>query len=97
MLQLVKTLAHLRRTHPPLRFGDFNLIWQADDAFAFLRRYEGQQVLVIINRGEAIERLVLPVQAAAPAVLWGPVGVTAERRGTVVRGLPAVSGAVIRL
>ncbi len=98
VLELVKTLARLRRAHPALRHGDFYLIWQDDDAFAFLRRYEGQQILVIINRGKALERLVLSVSAAAPRVLWGDVRVAAaDGEKVVIERLQAESGAVVEL
>ena len=97
VLEMVKGLAHLRRIYPALRYGDFYLIWQSDDGFAFLRRFEGQRVLVIINRGQALERLELPVAASAPGVLWGDVHVTARGEKTIVQGLPAENGAVIDL
>jgi glycosidase len=97
VLDLVKELARLRRSCPALRYGDFFLIWQGSDGFAFLRRFEGQRVLVIINRGTALEHLLLPVAASAPEVLWGDVRVAAGGEKTNVRGLRAESGAVIEL
>jgi glycosidase len=97
VLDMVKTLVRLRRSYPALRYGDFYLIWQGEGAFAFLRRYEGQKVLVLVNRGEALERLTLPVAASEPKVLWGDVRVGAKKKKTVVRGLRAESGAVIKL
>ena len=104
VLEWVKTLAHLRRAHPALRHGDFFLVWQGDDAFAFLRRCENQAVLVLINRGPALGRLVLqavppylPHGAAlgSPKVLWGDVRVAADAEAIIVDGLAAASGAII--
>jgi len=97
VLDMVKTLAHLRRSHPPLRHGDFYLAWQGESAFAFLRRHEGQRVLVLVNRGEALKEMVLPLAASAPAVLWGDVLVRVQGKSLVVQGLKAASGAVVEL
>jgi hypothetical protein len=52
-MDLVKTLARLRRAYPALRHGDFNLLWHGGDAFAFLRRFEGQRALEVIS-GKAV-------------------------------------------
>lgn len=97
VLEMVKRLADLRRTYPALRHGDFFLVWQGEEAFAFLRRYEDQRVLVVINRGQAIERLRLPIQSSAPQVLWGKGRVKVKKRGIVISRLAARSGAVIWL
>lgn len=97
VLDLVKTMAAVRRSHPALRYGDFFLVWQGMDAFAFLRAYEGQRVLVVINRGAALERLELPVNADVPAVLWGDVRITRKGEVVVVHRLKAESAAVVAL
>jgi glycosidase len=93
-LEMVRALARLRLTHPALRRGDFYLVWQGEEAFAFLRRLEGQQALVVVNRGPAVERLLLPVKASETRVLWGHGQVTVEREGVVVAGLAGESGLV---
>jgi cyclomaltodextrinase len=97
VLEMVRRLGRLRRDNPALRRGDFNLVWQGEEAFAFLRRHEGQRMLVVINRGGELERLTLAVSEAVPRVLWGDVGVTVEGEGIVVHGLGAGAGAVIEL
>jgi len=97
VLEMAKTLTHLRKTHLALRHGDFFLVWQGEDAFAFLRRYEGQRVLVVVNRGEKIDRLVLPVAATAATMLWGDVRVESREETVLVKGLKSHSGVVIRL
>jgi cyclomaltodextrinase len=97
MLDVVRQLAWLRRDTPALRRGDFYLVWQGEDAFAFLRRHEEQRVLVVINRGGGMERLPLAVGGAAPQVLWGEVRITVEGEGIVLHGLGAGTGTVIGL
>lgn len=97
VLDMVKTLARLRRSHPALRHGDFYLVWQDEQAFAFLRRYEGQRVLVLINRGKALKQLTLPLAPSTPTVLWGDVRVDVKGKSLIVRELKAESGAVIKL
>ncbi len=95
VLEMVQTLAQARRAQPALRYGDFYLIWQSEQAFAFLRRYEGQQVLALINKGEALQGLTLPVAASEPKVLWGDAHVGVEKGELVIQTLQAASGMVI--
>jgi glycosidase len=97
VLEMVKTLAQARRAHPALRHGDFYLVWQSEGAFAFLRRYEGRQVLVLVNKGEALERLALPVAVSEPKVLWGEARVRVKGKSIIVHKLKSESGAVIKL
>jgi glycosidase len=92
--EMVRALARARCTSPALRRGDFYLVWQGQDAFAFLRRFEGRQALVVVNRGPTIESLTLPVTASAAEVLWGQGRITAERDVVVVSGLAEESGLV---
>jgi glycosidase len=95
VLEMVKTLIHLRKTHLALRHGDFYLVWQGEDAFAFLRRYEGQRVLIVVNRGAALERLALPVESSAPQVVWGAGRVMFEKEERVILESAAESATII--
>ncbi len=102
---LVKSLAHLRREYPALRHGNFFLIWQDQAAFAFLRRHQGQQVLVLINRGEKLDKVTLPIAGSRErkkgqvrgTVLWGDVHVAVDEKTIILSDLAAESGAVILL
>jgi glycosidase len=94
VLEMVRALARLRYTCPALRRGDFYLVWQDQEAFAFLRRFADQRALVVVNRGPAVERLLLPVKSAATKVLWGVGRITTEKEVVVVNGLPEESGLV---
>ena len=97
MHRTVRALTRLRKAQAALKLGDWRAVWQEKDAFAFVRQRNGERVLVVINRGEAIDRLVLPVQAGNARVLFGQAGVMADANGVVVTGVPAMDGVVIRL
>jgi glycosidase len=94
---MVRALAGLRRAHPALRRGDWRLQWQGDEAFAFSRRYEGEEVLVLVNRGPALERVEVPVLGGAPRVLWGEGRARREGPTLVLEGVPAGRGLVVAL
>jgi len=97
MHRTVRALTRLRKAHPSLRLGDWRAVWQGGDAFAFVRARNGERVLVVVNRGEPVDRLVLPVQAGNARVLFGQAGVMADANGIVVTTMPAMDGVVIRL
>lgn len=97
MLGSVRALTRLRKAHGSLRLGDWRAVWQGGDAFAFVRTHEEERVLVVVNRGQAIERLVLPVRAGNARLLFGQAGVMADANGVLVTGVPAMDGVVIRL
>ncbi len=55
-------LIRLRRQSPALRLGDYHTLL-TDDArclFAFARRYEGEEVLVVLNADERVHTVELP-------------------------------------
>ena len=54
-------------------------------------------MLVVVNRGEAIGRLVLPLQAGNTRVLFGRAGVIADATGVIVTGVPAMDAVIIRV
>lgn len=95
MLETTRTLIQLRRAHPALRYGAWRLLWAGDETFAFERTYQDERILVLVNRGEPLDRLELPTSVDAPAVLWGEAHVTAEEGNLVIKGVPAWSGAII--
>ena len=71
------------------------------NAFAFERslvpkQSEGERVIVVINRGDVIERLVLPVQAERTEVLWGQAQVGLDGGDLLLR-VDAQSGVVVRV
>ena len=46
-------LAHARRAHPALYMGSRRVLQAEEDAYAYIRRYEGDRALVVFNRSEA--------------------------------------------
>ncbi|MCA9976020.1 MAG: DUF3459 domain-containing protein, partial [Anaerolineales bacterium] len=49
MLNLTRSLLQLRRDHPALHTGDFQSIEAPEGTFAYLRRHNDQQFLIILN------------------------------------------------
>jgi glycosidase len=94
-LALMRELVALRRAHPALRYGDWKLVWSSEQAFAYERTYEGERLVVLINRGEALERVTLPVALDAPQVVWGEARVSGGEEGIVVEGVEAWRGVIL--
>jgi len=44
-----QNLIQLRKTHPLVIWGDFELVATADDVFAYTRTYNGEKILVVAN------------------------------------------------
>ena len=57
-----KKLISLRKQARPLRDGSFTLLTQADGVIAYLRQWQDQKVVVILNRNETTLHLDLPVK-----------------------------------
>ncbi len=97
LLAMVRDLAALRRAHPPLRRGAWRLRWQGEEAFAFGRVLDGEEILVLVNRGQAPGRVEVPVGPCAPRMLWGDGRARRNAEGVVLEGVAAGSGMVIKL
>lgn len=52
LLENYRRLIHLRRSSPALCEGGFQVLWIGEDAFAFLRDAEQEQLIVLANRGK---------------------------------------------
>ncbi|MGE5602811.1 MAG: alpha-amylase family glycosyl hydrolase, partial [Nitrososphaerales archaeon] len=96
-LELTRTLIRLRKEHPALRLGSWRPVWQGDNAFAFERAVAGERVLVVINRGDAIDRVNLPISAKRAEVLWGQGQVEVDGESVGVIGVGARDGVIVRL
>lgn len=59
-----KELVRLRKTHPVIVYGDYRLLPEHDpNVFAYIRRYEGESLLVLCNFGAEQQHLdILDVQ-----------------------------------
>lgn len=71
---VLRRLADVRKGSPALQRGDYTEVYVAPQQFAFLRRLPGEEVLVVLNAGEApVElELSLPFQNARLSDLLNP-------------------------
>lgn len=56
-----KKLIHIRNNSPALQVGDFETLLADGDVYAFRRSYEGETVIVILNRGTAVQSVTFPL------------------------------------
>ncbi|MDG3005828.1 alpha-amylase family glycosyl hydrolase [Paludisphaera mucosa] len=64
-----RALLHLRKDEPSLRRGRQTTLMATDEAYAFLREFEGSRVVVALNRGGKPARLKMPAFLTGPAVV----------------------------
>ena len=95
--EMVRALTGLRRDHPALRRGAWRLRWEGEEAFAFSRVLDGEEVVVLVNRGPVLDRVEMPVAAGAPRVLWGEGRAHRLAGRLVLEGIAAGSGMVVGL
>lgn len=55
--QLYKSLSHIRKNSKALQVGDLRLLPSSSKSLVFIRSWEQEQVLVVINRGEREEKV----------------------------------------
>lgn len=96
-LAQTKALVRLRHDLPALRLGAWQVVWQADEAFAYLRQYDEQRILMVLCRAEGLAELIVPAESDAPELLWGEATVGAAAGGVRIVGLAPWSGLVVRL
>ncbi|MCA9986303.1 MAG: glycoside hydrolase family 13 protein, partial [Anaerolineales bacterium] len=92
-----QALIQLRRRLPALRQGDWRLLSQAGDLFAYLRETPEQRLLVLINRGESAGEIQLRVPDQQGEVVFGQASLEQGADGIWARAVPAASGVVVRL
>jgi glycosidase len=56
-----KKLIQIRSSSPALQIGDFETLLADGDVFAFRRSYEEETIIVILNRGTAVQPVTLPL------------------------------------
>ncbi|WP_165244090.1 alpha-amylase family glycosyl hydrolase [Paludisphaera soli] len=97
LFRTYRDLLHLRKAEPALRRGSLTSLVATDEAYAFLREFEGSRLLVAINRDAKPASLRLPAVAAGPAeVLFGEARLVATPEGLMLE-IPAEAAAVLRL
>ncbi|AMV37070.1 alpha-amylase family glycosyl hydrolase [Planctomyces sp. SH-PL62] len=97
LFQTYRTLLHLRKSEPALRRGKTTNLIATDEAYVFLREYEGSRVVVALNRGAKPARLRLPTLVNGPAVvLHGEGRWTPGSEGPALE-TPAETAVILRL
>ncbi len=81
---LIRQLAALRNAHPALRYGPFRPLWWGLSAVAYLREWNGERILVLLDRDHPLGEIRLTVPSADPAVLLGDATVSADANETTV-------------
>lgn len=97
ILAITRQLGQLRRDHPALRTGEFEVVWQSDEAFAFIRRNLSERLLIVINREDDAIGFSIPIESTRPTVIWGDAELVNSVDGVQVSGLAPWSGLIISL
>ena len=100
LFKFYKAAIELRRTHTVLRRGEFRMAGAFDEArtFAFQRRLDAENLLVVLNRSEQPQsvRIELPAEDAATFAKAKAI-FTTSGEATVIGVEPAAGGVTIRL
>ena len=67
VLHAYRDFLHVRRSHPELRHGDIEFIYNDDTTLTFLRTYKGKRLYVAINT--ANQDIILPVELTLSALI----------------------------
>jgi glycosidase len=95
VFEATAALGLLRRDSAVLRRGAWSVLWTGGEALAYERRLGEERVVVVLNRGEALDRVRVEwAEGGQPVVLWGHATVE-HGEGTLVVGLAARSAVVL--
>ncbi len=99
-LAYYRRIIALRNAHPALRTGDFRTLLTDDaaDVWAFLRREDQEQLVVILNASDEEHVVTVPLPGDAPGAWRGVFnveGAVAASDGKLVVTVPAVGAAVL--
>lgn len=98
-----QAVGELRRDHTVLSLGDFETVTAKGQVYSYVRRHEGETVLVALNNADTAQEVVLPVGNVGIAdgsqvqVLLGEadLGSLRVQRGALKLSLPAVDGVIL--
>ena len=65
LLEIHRVLIKARHEHPALRLGDFEKLWVFNGVYAYRRRHESDEIVVILNPREMRRGLRVPLHPAA--------------------------------
>jgi cyclomaltodextrinase / maltogenic alpha-amylase / neopullulanase len=97
LLEYVKTLVRIRKSHPSLRWGDYERIQASDGVYAFARSLEHERVIVALNAAEEPRNLSLSSGENGQKrkdVIFGPGQLDLQERGPQMR-MPARSATIL--
>ncbi len=94
---LIRTLIQLRKEVPALRQGDWEAVWEGEEALAYRRFDDQQQVLVVISRRAAIENIVIPIDTPNPELLFGNAEFEKAANGIKIKNQAPWSGVIFRI
>jgi glycosidase len=99
LLAFYQRAGALRRDHPVLRTGNFNIIYAEADVFAFQRQLDGETAIVAFNRGLQEANVDLPLTSSAPGRpyrdVWNEQEVEAQGETLKSVCIPPRAGVVI--
>lgn len=98
----MKDLASLRHSNPALRRGTYRRILSDHDVIAFVRQYEGETCLVVINAGKTDRQLDVDLKnagitARSARLLFGSSQCAVEDGKVLLQKLPSRHGIVLKI
>jgi glycosidase len=95
LLSRYRALIHARKRSPALSRGSIETLQASRSVLAYLRRVEGETVLVAHNLGSSAAAVALPVPGSAAEPVFADPGATLERDGAAWRAAltPGATGA----
>jgi cyclomaltodextrinase / maltogenic alpha-amylase / neopullulanase len=100
LLEYMKGLIALRKAHPALRTGEFITLYAEEQVYAFLRRQDGEQFVVVLNNSEAPLSWELALDNQLPdgsqwRAVFGAGEAQVQANALVGLDLPARTGTVL--
>ncbi|MCZ7546585.1 MAG: glycoside hydrolase family 13 protein [Anaerolineae bacterium] len=90
----IQAAVALRRAHPALRRGTFEVVYAEGNVIAYRRAFEGAHALVVLNAGREDAAVTLPAGGLHGAAFGTPQALTLSERETQIT-VPARSGVVL--
>jgi hypothetical protein len=95
LLDTLRALTQLRRTHPALRYGSWRLLWAEGESFAFERTHAEERIVVTINRRTAPDRIEFALPVREVTCLWGEGQAEVRNQTLTIEGARPWSGLIL--
>jgi glycosidase len=99
LLDFVKGLIKLRKSHPSLRWGKYERLYSHDGIYCFKRKTKEETILIGLNAAEATHSVDLGVPTstqAKPRILFGQAEIEQENKAIKLT-IPARSNVVVKI